>query len=108
MRKRPTCGTATCRKWANLNDDGFCPTCQPPTEAQQDESDLTCNICDQGIPDDCRVVGCDLCHNWFHSKCVGPNALAELLEAIIDDESASKFLGNILWILICVIFYCIQ
>ena len=98
--KGRTCQTTTCRKWANLNKDGFCPSCAPPAlDLDQETVALNCNICNIDIEEECKVIGCDLCNKWYHSKCVGPEDLVKLLEAISEDDSSpSKFLGLLLWV----------
>ena len=40
--KRNTCQTTGCRKWTNLNGDGFCPSCKPPNAEPQEVDDLVC------------------------------------------------------------------
>ena len=78
----------------------FPPSCKPPNAGPQEVDDLVCGICQENIEEECKVVGCDLCNKWYHSKCTGPDELVNLLEAIIEDEGnqQSKFLGLFLWV----------
>ena len=88
------CKTQNCRKWSKLNADQYCPTCVT-TDVEAD-IDCKCSICNKDVAEnDNKTIGCDICNNWFHSKCVGcPDALVEFMNA----NGPETFLGNLIWI----------
>lgn len=98
------CKTDNCRRYANLNDDGFCPTCKPPPPQPQEpsaESEYSsCTICELEISNGDTTIGCDVCGKWAHPKCAGPAELVALIEAINNhsDESTALIKGLLIWI----------
>lgn len=98
MRRK--CITETCRKWANLNADGYCPTCKPvaATEALDTET-IKCGTCEQEVQEtDEKAVGCDICGKWYHQACVNiPNELLTLLDAV-NNTDAETPTYNLLWV----------
>ena len=100
MQKRTYCKTPSCRRWANLNDEEHCPICAS-TDHQEGEN-CKCGICTVVLPEnEPKAIGCDLCEQWFHSKCVGcPDELINLMNSI--NESTTKhsanLLGNLIWV----------
>ena len=98
--RRIYCKTTTCRKWANINDDGLCPNCVSDTNNDSLIPDCICSICKEEVLDnETKALGCDLCKNWFHPKCVGNNAILDLLDAVAQIGSEEKtFVGCLLWL----------
>ena len=94
---RHYCKTENCRKYANLNQDGFCPVCQPP-ETTTNECIDNCGICQAEIKDDIsKSIGCDGCGKWFHAECAGPTALIDLITEAIKHSPEKPLLGLLLW-----------
>ena len=107
MRSRATCKTTSCRKWANLDENGFCPACKPPANETPEITVCKCGTCEVDISEsDIKVIGCDLCDKWFHQACVNcPDAILALLDTLNkasnddnEDSLNAIFLGNLLWI----------
>ena len=101
MRKRTFCRTETCRKWASLNENGFCPTCQPPSHVAVDEElDCVCGHCEEALTDEGNAnhIGCDLCPKWFHPKCIGSDELVKLIVSLSESPGSSSILGSFIWI----------
>ena len=58
-----------------------------------------CNICKEEVLDnETKALGCDLCKSWYHPKCVGKEAILELLDAVAQIDEGNDFLGCLLWI----------
>ena len=106
MKTRTFCKTDVCRKYANLNPEGYCPTCRPveSQEIQDEQTASICGNCSKDIDDNYehnRAIGCDICSTWFHSKCAGPSELLKLLDCIsnnIGETKENNILGMLLWI----------
>ena len=101
MKKRLYCKTSTCRNWGKLNKDQYCPKCT--SEEEQIADDCNCIICKEDIQgSDEKVIGCDLCENWYHSTCVGlPDELIKLINSTNNSTevpSTNKLLGYLAWI----------
>ena len=45
------CKTDGCRKYTQLNENGYCTTCQPPAEVSESDQEK-CGICDEQIDED--------------------------------------------------------
>ena len=70
-----------CRKWKELNDDGFCSKCSEQ-EDEKDE-DERCGMCQDNEPVPANIatenssadvdmkIQCDWCDEWFHASCTG-------------------------------------
>ena len=100
--KHTACKTTNCRKWANLNSDGFCPKCVS-VEDDDDCVGSVCNVCNSEIQeDDNKVIGCDVCNNWYHAECAGcPDELLKIIDAMTTDstdENSTCLLGNLIWV----------
>ena len=100
--KNTPCKTTNCKKWANLNSDGYCPKCAS-TENDDDCVGCLCSICNSEIQEeDNKIIGCDLCDNWYHAKCTGcPDELLQIMNNVNtdnDDQGPSGFLGNLIWV----------
>ena len=94
VRSKVQCKSDNCRRWANLNSDGFCPKCVSAGIDSSNDAVSTCNICKKDINDeDSQSVGCDGCGDWFHAKCAGPAALIEL----VTKAQSQELLGMLLW-----------
>ena len=100
MRNRLYCKSSTCRNWGKLNEDQYCPKCA--SEEQATDNNSNCAICQSEVEgSDLNVIGCDLCENWYHSKCVGcPEELIKIMNSLNDslDDTMVKLLGNLLWV----------
>ena len=98
---RRSCTTPKCLKWANLNAEGFCPSCKPPPANITEPIMYLCGICNQEVEEsDEKVIGCDLCGKWYHQNCAKcPDALLTILHSINNEsEDNQSLLGNLLWI----------
>ena len=97
MRKHTPCKTTNCNRWANLNPDGFCPKCASTED--EDCVGSVCNLCESEIQEsDDSILGCDVCHNWYHAKCTGcPEELLQIMDAMSTDD-ASRLLGYLIWV----------
>ena len=86
------CKTDNCRRYANLNDEGYCPTCKPTPPPAEEVNDDPCNccICKLEIGDGDSTLGCDICGKWAHPKCAGPAELVALIEAIKNNDKAES------------------
>ena len=96
--RRVSCKSDDCRKWANLNDDGLCPKCVTnAADTNEDCAACFCKICKQEVKDEeTKAIGCDLCKNWFHPKCVSNNdAILQLLDTVTTEDN---LLGCLLWL----------
>ena len=95
VNKHTTCKTRTCRRWKNLNPDGFCSGCQPAIAV--DEDTTPCSHCKETFSEedeDSNTIGCDLCKSWYHINCIGSDELS----AIVNDPENSKItLGELRW-----------
>ena len=102
VTKRIYCKKDGCRKYANLNENGFCPTCQPPpAEESEGEEENKCALCNEAIDEESdNVIGCDVCQKLFHPKCAGPAELVQLwdLFAKAASPAAQVIKGTLLWI----------
>ena len=97
MMLRHYCKTENCRRYANLNQDGFCPVCQPP-ETSTNECVDNCGICRAEIKDEIsKSIGCDSCGKWFHAECAGPTALIDLITEAVKHSPEKPLLGLLLW-----------
>ena len=99
MILRTHCQTENCRRYANLNDQGFCPHCQPPpSQAIVEIPHCVCDICKHEIVElESNSIGCDICEKWFHADCAGPSQLSTLLDYIAE-EKIPAIKGLVLWI----------
>ena len=102
MRTRQYCKESSCRKWANINDLGYCP--QHASDSSVSVSNDTptscrCIICKEGFDEESKAIGCDLCKGWCHDRCAGQDDLVKLLYALsnINNESTQNFHGVLLW-----------
>ena len=95
--KRVYCKNDGCRNWANLNNEGLCPKCVSSSSGDDKDPDVcNCNICKHEVKDEeTQAIGCDLCRNWFHPKCVGNEDTLKLLDAV---SNQSNFQGCLLWL----------
>ena len=94
------CKTDSCRKYANLNQDGYCPRCQSSDTNVLDETISNCGICKLAINDEeSKSIGCDGCGTWSHAECAGPPALINLISiSTAENHSSDKpLLGMLLW-----------
>ena len=97
MMLRHYCKTENCRRYANLNQDVFCPVCQPP-ETSTNECVDNCGICRAEIKDEIsKSIGCDSCGKWFHAECAGPTALIDLITEAVKHSPEKPLLGLLLW-----------
>ena len=98
--KRIYCKTEACRKYANLNEEGYCPVCKPPQPQEQEDDKSVCTICEVNINEETDgVIGCDVCHKWFHPKCVGPPELDKLWDLFAKNSTSAEIIkGTLLWI----------
>ena len=66
-----TCKTATCRRYANLNEDGYCTTCVKKQQALAlDVTPYPCGKCTKNCEDANKCLQCELCLEWFHIVCL--------------------------------------
>ena len=94
VKTRVYCLTDSCKRYANLSSDGYCPRCVSAGAEPLEEESSTCNICNDEIIDAVtKSIGCDGCGNWFHAKCAGPQALIDLITAA-DNQGIQ---GMLLW-----------
>ena len=95
MGVQTTCKSADCRRWAHLNEKGYCPKCQSPnqsTEEAEDDDEATCSHCQEKIVEEVALA-CDCCLKWFAIKCVGSSKLKEILI----DTNDNVILGDLKW-----------
>ena len=89
MKTRISCKTDGCRKWAKINEEGFCPACKPADV----ELISVCNICKENIDEtesEIKFLGCDLCDQWYHPKCAGPDDLLTLLDSLTAEKDGDS------------------
>ena len=102
MKQRIYCNTVDCRRYANLDDNRFCPSCVSLNAVESLNNDVTCKICsDKILESDLSTIGCDSCSCWFHSSCAGPPAeLVKLLESMNKSTSSGTVTlkGMLLWL----------
>ena len=66
-----SCQTNKCRKYVNLNADGFCPTCvEKQNKVSLDTTPYPCGRCRKNCEDTNSCVQCEICIEWFHVICV--------------------------------------
>ena len=98
MITRTYCKKDGCRRYANINPNGFCPYCQP-TDESNDSQPCICGICNEEIQDgETSCIGCDSCEKWFHPSCAGPPELQSLLDLISKAGNNSSMKGLLLWL----------
>ena len=83
-----------CRKWKELNENGFCEKCAPASLVEDDDD--RCGMCPTNgensttksgensttkSDDDVEpeMIQCNLCEDWFHSSCVGSKDYYEFI-----------------------------
>ena len=91
-----TCKTDKCRRWAQLNEDGFCPKCQHSSNNNDEydlEEDQECSHCNEKINGE-FALACDCCHKWFDINCVG----SSMLKDVLTKQPSNVILGGIKWI----------
>ena len=65
------CQTPRCRKYADLNENGFCPQCVKKQEKLSlDVVPYPCKTCSKNCKDENSCMQCDLCLDWHHIVCV--------------------------------------
>ena len=65
------CKTPKCRRYANLNGEGYCGTCYKKQQALNlDTTPYPCGKCAKNCQDTNKCVQCDLCLEWYHIICV--------------------------------------
>ena len=64
---RRSCTADGCKKYKNLDADGFCPNHKSDDSVTEDNSE--CSKCKTDVGDDDEGIQCDLCLNWYHLKC---------------------------------------
>ena len=65
------CKTPRCRKYNNLNEDGFCPLCVDKQEMlENDVIPYPCKTCGKDCKDAQSCMQCDLCLDWHHAICL--------------------------------------
>ena len=66
-----TCKTTQCRRYTNLDQDGYCPSCVKKQKAVKlDETPYPCGRCESDCKDTNKCMQCELCLAWFHIICV--------------------------------------
>ena len=88
---RTICKLTKCRKWKNLDDNGFCPD-HISTDPAADQSPEVCNcsICSLVVNDDDLAINCELCNEWYHISC---SNIGETLYELIDPEEGDRPVG---------------
>ena len=79
-----------CRRWKNLNIDGFCEQCfsiSANDNGEDYDDDELCGMCSQGgssketesSSDPGMQIQCDLCDDWFHASCTGSKEFTDYI-----------------------------
>ena len=73
-----------CRKWKDLNSEGFCPTCSNVSGGDGADVDERCGMCplipnialdvNDSTPTPNIMVQCNWCDEWFHGQCIGTSS----------------------------------
>ena len=92
-----TCNERQCRKWANLDADGYCPLhSRNPASATQE--DCKCGSCNETVSNDqeAKALQCaaDKCKVWYHLSCT---KISEALYDLMNTNSTTDDDG-IRWI----------
>ena len=83
-----SCSVKKCRKYKNLDDDGYCPLHSKvdiPAEQKSDQNsaitdNVDCCKCSSVVLDTDTALDCDLCRKFFHAKCINlPETILQYL-----------------------------
>ena len=86
---RTTCKISKCRKWKNLNDNGFCPDHTSANHTDEQEI-CKCNTCSLVVNDNDFAINCELCNEWCHISCT---TIGQTLYELIDPEEGDPPVG---------------
>ena len=85
-----TCKEGLCRKYANLDEDGYCPTHTRTTDLAEEEN-CKCGVCNElvGNNSDSKALQCDAekCKVWYHLCCT---KISEALYDLMNVNSADN------------------
>ena len=86
-----TCKNGLCRKWANLDADGYCPTHTRSPDDSVEEEQNKCGDCNELVEngDEIKALQCDAekCKLWYHLRCTKiSEALYDLMNANSKDN----------------------
>ena len=90
-----TCKEGLCRKYANLDEDGYCPTHTRTTDLAEEEN-CKCGVCNElvGNNSDSKALQCDAekCKVWYHLCCT---KISEALYDLMNVNSADNDDGEV-------------
>ena len=71
MPNNTVCLTPRCRKYTNLNDEGYCTTCvQKREKLEENVTPYPCATCQKNCKDENSCMQCDFCLEWSHTICI--------------------------------------
>ena len=71
MTEYTVCQTTRCRKYANLNENGYCSMCvEKQKKLDSDVIPYPCQTCSKNCTDQQSCMQCDLCLEWCHAICI--------------------------------------
>ena len=88
---RRTCKVSKCRRWKNINNNGFCSEhITAAADAVIEDEVCECFTCSTVVREDDMAINCELCDKWYHVKCT--NVTVELYKQL-DPEEGDPPLG---------------
>ena len=71
MTEYTVCQTTRCRKYANLDENGYCSVCvEKQKKLDSDVIPYPCKTCGKNCTDLQSCMQCDLCLEWNHAVCL--------------------------------------